>query len=189
MKRSPKSLKRTSPKSPGRPKSPKRHSPKSPSKPKSLKRASSPKSLKKWPQPKPMREKDYEIEMTEFTPKSPKRSPKKVKASSPIKSKTPKNIKNLPCDLLLQIANNLSPEEYLRLSEASQYNYNCLKHGRQYEQTEKDLKKIKVDFLKEQMDLVRRDGLEIRRIKDPPENVQLAAVKQNGHKWTLCSIY
>ena len=106
--------------------------------------------------------------------KSPKCSPKSPKRRSP-------NVfTNLPCGVLLKIANELDPEDYLKMTNVSYEIDLCLSEGRYKTKKEKgELKAAQKKILK-QIDNVETLSYNIQYIDNPSEIVQLAAVRHNA---------
>lgn len=92
-------------------------------------------------------------------------------------------VTNIPCDLLLILARELDPEDYLNFSAVSKKIRNCLKTGK-YSQAEiEDAKNFILQQkkkLKEMLDVVRKDPFAIKNFPNAPEKVKLAAVQLNG---------
>ena len=107
------------------------------------------------------------------SPKTP--SPKKISGKST-------GLEDMPCDVLLKIANNLNPEDYLKLDLVSRSIDLCLSEGRYNTEKDKmDLKRIQKELLvKKQLGLVRADPEAIEKIQNPPEIVQLLAVNTDA---------
>jgi len=102
---------------------------------------------------------------------------------SPNKISSPKKgMLDLPCDLLLEIAKNLDPQDYLTMSLVSKKIDMCLSEGRfNTSKTDRDnLKKAKKEILQRELAAVIQNGLLIEFIENPSEKVQLAAVNQDG---------
>ena len=85
---------------------------------------------------------------------------------------------NLPCDALLHVAMNLDPVSYARLSMVSDRIYRCLHKGK-YSAEVSDkigaaLRQKKKEY-REQLAAVQQNGYAIEYIRNPSEQVRLAA--------------
>jgi len=97
--------------------------------------------------------------------------------------------RNLPCDVLLKIADSIPPTDYARFAQISTYVYDCLKTGRGINRNERErainrLEAKREEFEEEQrrqIDQVRRDPFSIGDILNPSERVQLVAVMRKGN--------